>query len=230
LKQSTNRFIIDFMYCEDKAFMRFCAQNRSELVCCNTAVEAFPDQRCQALPIFEEAVLGQIPELEEMLPWNGTIKLRTWGTCMFPSIRPRDILHIEPVLPDRIRVEDIIVFRHDIDLLAHRVILIDRRGNDTWILTRADNTWHTEPIRVRIQDILGRVTSIERKNRMVSTLSRRNHHCLLRSLICAYIYSYGCATLAERVWIRFLGLQCRGLRFGIAIPISASADCRFFVE
>lgn len=208
--------------------MRFCAQNRSELGCCDAAAQTFPDQRCPASPVCEEAGPGQIPELSEMLQGNRTGKLRTWGTCMFPSIRPGDSLRIEPAAPDAIRSEDIVIFRHGLDLLAHRVIGVDRREDGTGILTRADNAPHKQPIRVRPQDILGRVTGIERNNRVLAPPPRKQRPPLLRALVRAYIRLYGCATLAERTLLRFWALQCRGMRFRVAVPVSASADCRFF--
>jgi signal peptidase I len=71
------------------------------------------------------------PELIVDLLINGhKVKFRALGYSMYPTILNGDEITIEPIKPEAIRVGDIIFYRNQESLVAHRVVKIEIK-NDT---------------------------------------------------------------------------------------------------
>ncbi len=89
---------------------------------------------------------------------------------MYPSIRPGDILHIDPRDVAKVAVGDIAIFRRGNALFGHRTVSkgIDKDKGGTYIITRPDRTSQGNDGPTYDQDVLGVVAHIERKGKLVS--------------------------------------------------------------
>jgi hypothetical protein len=69
------------------------------------------------------------PELIADLLMNGhRVKFRAPGYSMYPSILHEDVITVEPVKPSAVNIGDIILYRVQDNLIAHRVIKILKRS------------------------------------------------------------------------------------------------------
>lgn len=88
------------------------------------------------------------------------------GPSMNPTLRAGDGLCVIPYGDKKIRIGDVVVFRHPEgqDNIVHRVVSVNSRG----VRTRGDNNTDIDPWVLRPEDIIGRVVSAQRTHRNVS--------------------------------------------------------------
>jgi signal peptidase I len=109
---------------------------------------------------------------EELLRKGHKIKFRAPGRSMHPTIYDGDIITVEPVQTDAVRVGDILLYRTGENVIAHRVIAIRNRDPLTqsaglnpqclFFLRGDASRFSDEP--VRPESILGKVISIDRND------------------------------------------------------------------
>jgi hypothetical protein len=99
----------------------------------------------------------------EILGSGGAIRLQALGTSMLPSIWPGDVLSIESKMREDIFPGHIVLVARDRRFFVHR--LIEKR-NSQWI-TRGDSLPQNDIPVAGIQ-VLGKVSTIHRKNRVIS--------------------------------------------------------------
>ena len=130
------------------------------------------------LPVQERSLTGQSGS-EGMASGEidaGTTPLgrgETWapvrGTCMYPALRPGDLLRIKPRPAAEIQVGEIAVFRRDDMVFGHRVIARWPKDGHTFVVTRPDRWWGTGDAPVSDENLLGVVVAIDRRGKyMVS--------------------------------------------------------------
>ncbi len=108
-------------------------------------------------PLFDDVALALLRE-------GQAVRFRAAGLSMEPSIRDGDAITISPLQRGTARVGDVLLYRADGRLLAHRVI--GRAEADGVLLVRADAPgWEVE--RVAEGDVLGRIERIDRSGRGV---------------------------------------------------------------
>lgn len=85
---------------------------------------------------------------------------------MLPFIRHGDILTVVTSKSNQLCVGDVIVYRsHGEELLAHRLVSKKKENDQIRLMTRGDATFaHKETIRQ--EQVLGRVVSIQRKDKV----------------------------------------------------------------
>ena len=85
------------------------------------------------------------------------------GSSMNPTLRPGDRLDTVPYNRQKIRRGDVIVFISPLDesKAVHRVVSVDSKG----IKTRGDNCNRIDPYVLGPDKIVGRVISVQRKNK-----------------------------------------------------------------
>jgi signal peptidase len=102
----------------------------------------------------------------EVVRTFGRIRLCVTGTSMLPAVQPGDLLTIRRVHLEEISLGEIVLVTRQNRLLAHRV-----RGHfhphEPYLTTRGDRLRHDDPPVFR-SDLLGKVTSIERKGRQIA--------------------------------------------------------------
>jgi hypothetical protein len=136
------------------------------------------------------------PELIADLLMNGhRVKFRAPGYSMYPSILHEDVITVEPVNPSAVKIGDIILYRVQDSLIAHRVINIlkrsernsrsaprgpqDRSGSPTWA-SPSSETLHfilrgdarpacDDP--VAAEQVLGKVVRVETNGRGINPYS-----------------------------------------------------------
>ncbi len=97
--------------------------------------------------------------VQSHLSKGNTFRLRVLGGSMFPLIRSGDILQVNPA--KTYSVGDILLCTRGSDWIAHRVLSIGKRGDQTHLVTRGDALPLPDPP-VSIGSVLGRVDVIER--------------------------------------------------------------------
>lgn len=92
------------------------------------------------------------------------VSFRTHGTCMYPCIRPGDLLTVESRTIEQINVGEIVVFRRGDTLFSHRAISAGTSHQGIYIVTRSDRAGETNDGPLYAEDILGVVISVRRGN------------------------------------------------------------------
>jgi signal peptidase I len=98
----------------------------------------------------------------EVLCSSGKLRLQVTGWSMLPSIWPGDTLLVECVDPSKMAEGEIVLFRRDRRLFAHRIV----RSEASDIVTRGDSVPAADAP-VEKGEILGRVASIMRLGKSV---------------------------------------------------------------
>ncbi len=111
----------------------------------------------------------------ELLSRGTTVRFRPSGRSMYPSIREGELITVEPVVPSDVQLGDIVLYRSERGLIAHRVVGSSPTQSSVLsphhFLLRGDaSLCCDEP--VAAEQILGRVVGVKRNGRSVALASR----------------------------------------------------------
>jgi hypothetical protein len=95
------------------------------------------------------------------------VTFRAQGTCMYPTVRPGDVLRIASRPVAQVNVGDIAVCRGNGYLFGHRVIGKSERDGHAYIVTRPDRTRQGSDAPTFDDNLLGVVVAIERNGKGV---------------------------------------------------------------
>lgn len=123
-------------------------------------------------PPGDSLVLSSL-DIGKALADRGRVLFRAQGTCMYPLVRPGDVLHLASRTVDEIAVGDIAVCRRPGYLFAHRAIGKGTHDGKPYVLTRPDRVQRGGDGPSFDEDVLGIVACIERRGRRVPTHLRR---------------------------------------------------------
>lgn len=101
-------------------------------------------------------------DLGKFLAETGRVAFKASGTCMYPSLRPGDILHIAPRGAGDVQVGEIAVVRRERRFFGHRAVGKGEDAGGPFIVTRPDRSPCGSDEPVHDPDVLGVVTDIER--------------------------------------------------------------------
>lgn len=101
----------------------------------------------------------------------GSVRLRVSGASMVPALRPGDTLFVERIARGQIPAGEIVVFTRAGRLIVHRVIGTSSHHGKAYLVTRGDRA-HREDAPVSSADLLGRVSSIQRRGGRSNPRSR----------------------------------------------------------
>jgi signal peptidase I len=104
----------------------------------------------------------------EVLRSSGRLRIQVTGWSMLPAIWPGDILVLESASPAEITEGDIVLFRRDRRLFAHRVV---RRGEDQ-VQTRGDAMKYADAP-IGKDELLGRLNHIVRNGKRIEPDKKR---------------------------------------------------------
>jgi len=93
---------------------------------------------------------------------------RADGTCMYPAIRPGDILRIQSCATADVAVGDVVVCRRPTHLFCHRVVARGAEEGRAYIVTRQDRTPDESDGPTFDENLLGVVVTVERGGKAVS--------------------------------------------------------------
>lgn len=105
--------------------------------------------------------------LQEGLEKGNDLRFRALGSSMFPSIRSGDVITVKPVESAAICVGDVVFYRRDGRVYAHRFIGKKRVNGGLLFITRGDHLPFSDPPIGTFQ-ILGKVVVIERRGKRIS--------------------------------------------------------------
>jgi len=133
----------------------------------------------------------------ELLRSGQSIRFRAPGRSMYPTIKEHETITVQSVAPSGIKMGDIILYRLEAVVIAHRVVRIERgeHGGSRFIL-RGDASVASDEA-VEPAQVLGKVVSVERGGRSIDLYSRRAK--MLRT-------AYVCASRLKRWMMRRVGI------------------------
>jgi ribosomal protein S18 acetylase RimI-like enzyme len=102
-------------------------------------------------------------EIGKILAKSGKTSFHAQGTCMYPNVRPGDLLHIFPKKMEEVKIGEIAVFRRGPNLFGHRIIAKEKNKRGLFILTRPDRSDQGNDGPTYDEDLLGIVSSIKRR-------------------------------------------------------------------
>lgn len=118
----------------------------------------------------------------EMLNDANDLQYQTMGWSMYPTMRPGDTAIVCAVKPDDCSLGDILVFKSDQHLIAHRLVEIRYIDGKRFFITRGDNNrFLDKPFSETY--LLGRIQTFKRGNRNISMDGRRmrwNKYMMIR--------------------------------------------------
>jgi signal peptidase I len=134
-------------------------------------------------PGSKELLIGAAAEagpdlVAEVLRRFGRIRLRVFGGSMSPALRPGDLLDVRSTRADSLERGDVVLFRRDGRLFAHRVMEKSTLG----VVTRGDAHRHDDPM-VAPEDVLGIVNSVVRQPLVNTQQDRRMRALSILSLL-----------------------------------------------
>ena len=109
----------------------------------------------------------------DLLSSGRSVRFRAPGRSMYPTIREGETLTVAPILPKDVRKGDILLYRLERSVIAHRVTRVERIEGDTFRFILRDETWGYCNDPVDAQQILGKVTAVEREGRSVNLYTGR---------------------------------------------------------
>jgi signal peptidase I len=161
------------MPCENKTYKDFCLGTYRSIPCCQDLDGNKIDSHLGYSNLSgETGLILQMFELGKLFVEKKMVKFHSEGTCMYPYVRPGDVLHLESRSIQEIKIGEIAVFRRFNRLLAHRVI---EKGNDNgsaFIITKPDTASFGNDGSVFDKEILGIVSKVERRGRLLTTQKR----------------------------------------------------------
>ena len=123
---------------------------------------------------------------EEVVRAFGEVRLRVFGTSMVPSILPGDLVLIQRASLHEISPGEVVLFLQKGRLFVHRVV--DRKimaaagsPEESCLITCGDRLRHEDPP-VTALELVGRVVSIERDDRIVELLAHEPDRLIVRLL------------------------------------------------
>jgi len=123
------------------------------------------------------------PELVTDLLRNGyKVSFSAPGHSMYPTILANETLVVEPVAPLDVHKGDIVLYRSNGNLIAHRVkgVVRDARTNEYSTLLKSlsfilcGDAARTSDAPVTSEQVLGKVISVERNGHMINPYGRRH--------------------------------------------------------
>jgi len=134
----------------------------------------------------------------EVVSSSGSLRLCVTGWSMLPSVWPGDTLIVERIHGDAVCPGDIVLFRRDRRLFAHRVIASP--AGVASILTRGDSMPGADPPVLK-NDLLGRVSFIQRDGKLIQPARRLRFSQLAIAALMQH------SDFAARVLVGFRGLR-----------------------
>ncbi len=109
----------------------------------------------------------------DLLASGYRLRFRATGRSMQPAIGEEEVITVERISADDVRIGDIVLYRAKQSVIAHRVEKIERDAERvTCLLLRGDASEDCDD-RVLPAQVLGRVVAIDREGRRISVVSPR---------------------------------------------------------
>lgn len=110
----------------------------------------------------------------ELLENGYGVRFRPGGFSMHPTIRDGETVTVEPVCAESVRRGDILLYRNESRVIAHRVVGIRSAENSGLIFTLRGDSLAACDAPIGAEQILGRIVSVERAGREIKLGGRRS--------------------------------------------------------
>jgi hypothetical protein len=105
----------------------------------------------------------------ELLDCGYQVRFQATGSSMHPTIRHQDVVTVAAADASAIKEGDIVLYRLDQRVIAHRVIRIERTAEGRVVRVALRGDWADLPdLPVEPDQILGRVVAVDRKGRHIT--------------------------------------------------------------
>ena len=109
--------------------------------------------------------------VESLLDDNHTLSFRMQGFSMYPTLKAGDLGYVLKCRANDLTVGDLIVFKQNNKLIAHRLVEIVHQNNQQVFVAKGDkNSFKDAPFTEN--ELVGKITSIQRQNRSIKSESR----------------------------------------------------------
>ncbi len=108
----------------------------------------------------------------ELLRCGKSVRFRAPGRSMHPTIKDGETITVEPVKPSGIKRGDIVLYRFEKGVIAHRVVRIEKNDGAPLFILRGDALGAQDEA-AAVQQVLGKVVSVQRGGRSIDPYSRR---------------------------------------------------------
>lgn len=108
----------------------------------------------------------------ELLRCGKSVRFQAPGRSMHPTIKDGETITVEPVKPSGIKRGDIVLYRLEKGVIAHRVVRIEKNDGAPLFILRGDALGAPDEA-AAVQQVLGKVVSVQRGGRSIDPYSRR---------------------------------------------------------
>ena len=130
--------------------------------------ESFSPLRRTPSFLTQKSLVRASLDIGRVLADKDGVTFRAQGTCMYPTVRPGDILTIQSRAAANVAIGDIAVCRTPDYLFSHRVIKKGELEGKPYIATRSDRAREGSDAPTFDDNLLGVVVSIKRNGKPVS--------------------------------------------------------------
>jgi signal peptidase len=137
---------------------------------------------------------------KEVLGSGASVRLRLRGWSMYPLVRNGDMVELIPASLNQVQIGDIVLFRADKRLLAHRIVRRTPGGQPVSLVPRGDNLLAEDrPIKDEA-DLVGQVRAVWRNGREIRL--DRGPAGYLGRLIARHTVAHYSVYGLTRLWLR----------------------------
>ena len=104
----------------------------------------------------------------ELLRSGQGIRFRAPGRSMYPTIKEDETITVQPVSPSAVQKGDIILYRCEKRVIAHRIVGIDKAGGGAIRFTMRGDASGASTEQLKPEQILGKVVCIKRGRRRIN--------------------------------------------------------------
>lgn len=104
--------------------------------------------------------------LESLANEQHLIRIKTKGYSMSPTIAPGDIVIVAPAKIHDLKIGDIVVFRTQQSMIAHRLVAVNVANGQNICVAKGDNNRHVDAA-FSADAIVGKVIRLERNNKHI---------------------------------------------------------------
>ena len=185
---------------------------------------AAPEHKIRQSPRYSDSLVLASLELGKILADRRATTFRARGTCMYPSIHPNDILHIDSRSVKEVAVGDIAVCRRERFLFGHRTIDKGTHNGTHYIITRPDRMMQGSDGPTYNNDVLGVVSSIDRNGKRIDP-ARRQYPSHKRFYFSTRLKLIECSLALRRRLIEFMARFQQRSVYQLVIRSLLAAKC-----
>ena len=107
--------------------------------------------------------------LKESIDSGRLVEFEVISNSMLPLLRIDDKVIIDSIVPEKLKLGEIIVYKLQDFLYVHRYIYtLKKPGRPFSLVTKADNRFNFDPYLVPINQLLGKVVAIKRQDTKIN--------------------------------------------------------------